>query len=64
MKDIRFQCSYKNSEPPMLRTLNANDTIPLVDKLLLNKIRIYAVDADSLDKYCNNGSLNDITKKN
>jgi hypothetical protein len=62
-RDVRFQCSYKNSDPPMLRILNSNDSVQLVDKLLTNKIRVYTIQADSLDKYCTNGASTDITKE-
>lgn len=64
IRDVRFQCSYKNSQPPMLRMLNSKDSVQLVDKLLFDKIRIYTVKADSLDKYCNNNDLlTNVTKK-
>jgi hypothetical protein len=62
-RDVRFQCANKDSEPPMLRMLNANDTLKLVDKLLPVKIRIYTMNADSLDMSCKNGYVDGITKK-
>lgn len=65
IRDVRFQCSYKNNQPPMLRILNSKDSVQLVDKLLFDKIRIYTIKADSLDKYCNNNDyLSNVTKKN
>jgi len=64
MRDVRFQCTYKNSEQRMISVLNAKDSLQLVDKLLLNKIKIYVIKADSLDHYCNINATNDITKKN
>jgi hypothetical protein len=63
-RDVRSECTYKNSNQRMIRVLNANDSIELVDKLLLDKIRIYAIKADSLDRYCAIGATGNITNKN
>lgn len=62
-RDVRFQCTNKDIDPPMLRMLKANDTLKLVDKLLPVKIRVYTLNADSLDKYCKSGNVNGITEK-
>ena len=62
-RDVRFQCNYKNSKPPMLRTIIANDTLKLVAKLLPVKIRIYTLNADSLDNFCKNGLVDGITNR-
>lgn len=62
-RDVRFQCANKESDPPILRMLNVNDTIKLVDKLLPVKIKIYSLNADSLDMSCKNGYIDGITKQ-
>jgi len=62
-RDVRFQCTNKDSDPPMLRMLNVNDTLKLVDKLLPVKIRVYTLNADSLDKFCKSGDATSISEK-
>lgn len=62
-RDVRFHCSNRKSDPPMLRILNKKDSVQLEDKLTSNSVKIYAINADSLDEYCNRGRTDNITKK-
>ena len=63
IREVRFQCNDKDSNPPTMRVLPANDSLLLVDKLLPAKIRIFTLNADSLNKFCGKGLLDVVIKK-
>lgn len=62
-RDIEIYRTAKKDEPQNFILLNAKDSIELKDKLLTNKAKIYAINADSLDKYLNNANGDKVLSK-
>src|SRR5258708_11362793 len=52
-QSFKMHCSCRNCDPPMIPVLNTKDSIQLAGKFISNRIRIYSINADSLDEYCN-----------
>ena len=60
-RDIKSFCSTGNSNPPSFDTINLNDSLSFDFKS--GYIKVYTVNADSLDSYCKKGLTNDGYKK-
>ena len=62
-RDVGFHCSEKDVDSSMLRTVNARDNVDLQDKLLNSSEKIYAINVDSLNAYCNKATTYKIVNK-
>jgi hypothetical protein len=62
-QDFKMHCSCRNCDPPMLPVLNSKDSIQLAGKFMSNRIKIYSINADSLDEYCNQSYKGNIVNK-